>query len=75
MSRGRTRLRRHELVVHQADALAAAARVSTGKLTGRRSSEGDPLRIRGIPIQGAPGVSGTMLGTKPDGWIDRMRDA
>ncbi len=74
MSRGRARLRWSELAEEQARLLADAIRATPGaRLVGHRSAEGDRARQRGIPIQ-APGVGGTMLGTRPDGWIDRMRD-
>lgn len=70
MSRGRRHLRHH-----QADLLATAITNNPGaRLTARRSAEGDPARMRGIPIQGARGVPGTMLGTRPDGWIDNLPD-
>lgn len=74
MSSGRARLRRHRTNTENATILADAL-VSTprSKLVGHRSGEGDTARKRGIPIQ-APGVGGTMLGTRPDGWIDRMGD-
>jgi len=74
VSSGRARLRRHRTNAENATILADAL-LSTprSKLIGHRSAEGDTARKRGIPIQ-AHGVGGTMLGTKPDGWIDRMRD-
>ncbi len=77
MSRGRALLRRFRANQQAADQLADAASASTaksGKLHSRRSGEGDPARMRGIPIQGARGVPGTMRGTRPDAWIDQLPD-
>jgi len=74
MSSGRARLRRHHRNAENATILADALRDTPhSRLIGHRSAEGDTARKRGIPIQ-AMGVGGTMLGTRPDGWIDRMRD-
>ncbi len=70
MSRGKKRLRRL-----LDDEVAAGDLANTGKrLVGLRSAEGDAARLRGIPVQGARGVSGTMRGTRPDGWIDQIPD-
>lgn len=75
MSRGRARLRRFSA---DQDAASVLARVALehrrGKLISRRSADGDPIRLRGIPVQGARGVGGTQLGSRPGAFIDRIRD-
>lgn len=73
MSKGHERIRRYYAAETQAHALEQATRTHT-RITGRRSADGDPARIRGIPVQGAPGVGGTQRGTRPGAFIDRIPD-
>ena len=72
MSRGKKLLR--TLTAHQDTAHHLANNIPNGKkLIARRSAENDAERLRGIPVQ-AKGVSGTMRGTRPDGWINHTPD-
>lgn len=66
------RVKAHELRAAQARQIADIARETADQPTtltrahiGHRSPAGDEQRLRGIPVTGARGVTGTMPGTQP----------
>lgn len=72
MSRLMAKLQRDELAEEFARLVATALTESGRALPeSARSAAGDPRRLRGIPVQGARGVGGTMPGTNPEAAIMR----
>lgn len=65
MSRLLARLQRRDLEAQQVRAVAEALRETGQRITAPRAAGGDPTRLRGIPVVGARGVGGAILGTKP----------
>lgn len=65
-----------ELLKAQAKALAdiidSGTPLQARNMRGARSGEGDPARLRGIPVVGAPGVGGAIPGSRPERCIERM---
>jgi hypothetical protein len=59
-----------EMLQAQAQVLAeiidSGTPLPSRQLRGARSGEGDPWRLRGVPVVGARGVGGAIPGTKPE---------
>ena len=66
-----------EDLVRQVDKITRGFDEQTKTVVGKRpnlaprSGEGDPARLRGVPIVGE-GIQGAMFGSRPDREIDKM---
>lgn len=62
-------------LVRQVDKITRGFDQQTDKVAGKhvapRSGEGDPQRLRGLPVV-AEGVQGAMFGTRPDREIEKL---